>query len=102
MQADSAAFAIPNMQEESFEGRRSRLLKELSSSIEGAVAEGKYHCCIDPACTMCYMGDWLWDDGICRCDEMIAKGEFGKVCPQCKKGIEEGLCKSSQEASCEI
>ncbi|MBU1939486.1 hypothetical protein KKH30_01855 [Candidatus Micrarchaeota archaeon] len=102
MMAVGAAVILPPAKAETFEERRSSVLKELSSSIEGAVQEGKYHCCIDPPCTMCYMGNWLWDDGICRCDEMIAKGEFEKVCPQCKKGLEEGLCKSITGESAEV
>ena len=55
---------------------------------------GKYKCCIKPLCTMCYLGEWAWEDGTCDCDGMIAKGDLDKVCPQCKKGIEEGRCKS--------
>ncbi|MFH1364785.1 MAG: hypothetical protein ABIH52_03975 [Candidatus Aenigmatarchaeota archaeon] len=92
------AFTQPK---ENFEDRREAILQELSFAIDDAVTEGKYSCCIDPPCTMCYMGSWLWDDGICRCDEMIRNGEFDKVCPQCAKGIEEGRCTSS-ETLCEI
>ena len=50
---------------------------------------------------MCFLGDWLWDDGTCDCDGMIVKGEWDKVCPQCKKGIEEGFCKSTLEKPCD-
>jgi len=70
--------------------------------IDQQVKKGNYRCCIEPACTMCLMGDWLWDDGICRCDDVIVKGENDKVCPQCKKGLEEGKCKYSEEDYCEI
>ena len=87
---------------ESFEDKRARVLGELSLAIDGAVAEGKYECCIDPPCTMCYMGNWLWDDGTCKCDEMIANGEYDKVCPQCARGLEEGLCKYANKSICEI
>lgn len=86
---------------ENFGEKRERILGELQLAIDDAVQQGKYHCCIEPACTMCYLGNWIWDDGTCNCDEMIAKGEFDKVCPQCKRGIEEGLCKSSDNTSCE-
>ena len=86
----------------SFEERRTRTLNELSDSIEEAVAEGNYGCCIEPACTMCYMGSWLWEDGACRCDEMIAQGEFDKVCPQCKRGIEEGRCTGKPTVECSV
>ncbi len=77
---------------ESFEQKRLRVLKELSASIDDAVLQGKYHCCIDPPCTMCYLGNWIWKDGTCNCDLMIAQGEFDKVCPQCVKGIENSQC----------
>jgi len=43
---------------------------------------------------MCYLGDWIWKDGTCDCDEMIKRGEWDKVCPQCQKGIKEGKCQS--------
>ncbi len=87
---------------EGFVEGRTKILNELSDAIGVAVKEGKYHCCIDPPCTMCFLGDWLWDDGTCDCDGMIAKGEFDKVCPQCKRGIEEGRCISSAQESCEV
>jgi len=86
---------------ESFEERRENVLGEIGLAIEDAKEEGRYKCCIEPACTMCYLGNWLWDDGSCYCDDMIAKGEFDKVCPQCKRGIEEGFCKFTEEA-CEV
>ena len=87
---------------ESFDEQHSRILKELSSAIDDAVLQGKYKCCIDPPCTMCYLGNWIWEDGSCRCDDMIAKGEFDKVCPQCKKGIEEGECTSTESTVCDV
>ncbi|MBR9678486.1 MAG: hypothetical protein GOU97_04320 [Nanoarchaeota archaeon] len=75
-------------------------MNELSLAVEDATANGDYKCCIDPPCTMCYLGNWLWNDGTCHCDEMILKGEFDKVCPQCKKGLEKGLCKSTADSEC--
>ena len=92
-------FPLPS---ENLAEGRAKILNELSGAIDAAVKEGKYHCCIDPPCTMCYLGDWLWDDGTCDCDGMIAKGEFDKVCPQCKRGIEEGRCISTAQESCEV
>jgi len=86
----------------SFEERRTRTLNELSESIDEAVADGMYGCCIEPACTMCYMGSWLWSDGVCRCDEMIANGEMNKVCPECKRGIEEGRCTGKPTVECSV
>lgn len=82
------------------EQKRERILNELSLAIEEAQSEGKYNCCIEPPCTMCYFGDWIWKDGSCDCGGMIARGELDKVCPQCKKGIEAGLCKSTAEQAC--
>ena len=99
-QPPSAGF-VP-LSTESFEQRRETVLNELSDSINAAVLEGKYHCCIDPPCTMCYLGGWIWDDGTCNCDAMIAAGEFDKVCPQCRRGIEEGKCSATKESECEI
>jgi len=89
----SGAFS----QKEGFEQKRAGVLSGLSLAIGDAVSEGKYECCIEPPCTMCYLGNWIWDDGICRCDEMILKGEDGNVCPQCVKGLEEGTCEFSKE-----
>jgi hypothetical protein len=80
--------------EDSFEKNREKVLSQLYLAIEKAEAEGKYKCCIEPPCTMCYLGDWVWEDGTCDCDGMIAMGEWDKVCPQCIKGIKEGKCKS--------
>lgn len=81
----------------SFEQRRANLLGELTDAVEEAKLNGKYKCCIEPACTMCYLGNWIWKDGTCDCDGMIAAGEFDKVCPQCKKGLEEGRCISNSK-----
>jgi len=86
----------------SFEERREKVLFELNTGIEKAKEEGRYKCCIEPACTMCYLGHWIWDDGSCYCDDMIAKGEMDKVCPECIKGIESGSCSSTKEEFCDI
>ena len=73
---------------------REKILSQLYSAIEKAKKEGKYKCCIQPPCTMCYLGNWIFEDGVCDCEEMIEKKDFGKVCPQCLEGIKEGKCKS--------
>ena len=86
---------------DNFEAEREKVLFQLYSNIERAKAEGKYKCCIEPACTMCYLGNWVWEDGSCYCQDMIAKGEWDKVCPQCFQGIKEGKCKS-QNGVCPI
>lgn len=97
-----ASFAVVNTYPrfQSFESRRNSVISDIDSAIKDAENQGKYKCCIEPPCTMCYLGNWIWKDGICRCDDMIAKGEFDKVCPQCKKGIEEGKCKSTDKREC--
>ena len=83
------------------EAQRERTLTSLSEGIDTFVKAGKYECCIEPPCTMCYLGEWIWKDGSCKCDEMMRNGEDDKVCPQCKKGLEEGRCKSLQ-GTCKI
>ncbi len=85
-----------------FETKRELLLNQLFSNIEDAKEIGRYDCCIEPPCTMCYLGNWIWEDGSCYCDDMIKNKEFDKVCPQCKKGIEEGRCTSTDGGVCEI
>ena len=85
-------YIMGNSQEENFEQKRTRVLDELSLAIEDAESQGKYKCCIEPPCTMCYLGDWIWNDGTCDCDGLIKKGDWDNVCPQCIKGIEEGNC----------
>lgn len=92
--AAAALFSIKaRKNENNFETRREKVLSQLYLAIEQAEIEGKYKCCIEPLCTMCYFGDWIWKDGTCDCDGMIAKGELDKVCPQCLRGIKEGRCK---------
>ncbi|NIO45003.1 MAG: hypothetical protein GTN36_05630 [Candidatus Aenigmarchaeota archaeon] len=98
----SVVFYSSNFNTESFEQKRERILNELSLAIDEAIEKDRYKCCIDPPCTMCYMGNWLWDDGSCYCDDLIMKGEFDKVCPQCIKGIEEGRCISTRIEECTI
>lgn len=87
-------FTALKNSEDSFKRNREKILSQLYLNIEKAKAEGKYQCCIEPPCTMCYLGNWIWDDGTCDCDGMIAIGEWDKVCPQCIRGIKEGRCKS--------
>jgi copper chaperone CopZ len=65
--------------------QKEKILSQIYSAIEKAKAEGKYKCCIEPPCTMCYLGTWVFEDGTCKCEKMIEKGEFDKVCPECKK-----------------
>ncbi len=92
---------LTGCKEPSFEEKREKVLGELNLAIEEAEEQGRYKCCIEPACTMCYLGNWIWEDGSCYCDDMIAKGEMDKVCPECQKGIEEGFCKSTAVKPCD-
>jgi len=78
----------------SFEENREKVLSQLYLAIEEAKKMGKYKCCIEPPCTMCYLGEWIFKDGTCDCDGMISMNEWDKVCPQCIRGIKEGKCKS--------
>jgi hypothetical protein len=67
-----------------------------------AEAEGKYKCCIEPACDMCYLGHWKFEKGTCYCDDAIKEGRDEDICPQCIKGLENGECSSSEGGeSCE-
>jgi len=85
---------------ENFEERRARVLNELFRAIEEARAQGSYKCCIEPPCTMCYLGEWIWKNGSCYCSYMIVNGEWDKVCPQCIKGIENSKCSSRMGGEC--
>jgi hypothetical protein len=87
--------------EVSFEKRRAKTLSELDLAIQDAVAEEKYHCCIDPPCTMCYLGHWIWENGSCYCDDMIAQGKLDQVCPECQKGANLGICESVSDQPCD-
>jgi len=90
-------YSLTNTNESNFEKNREKVLSQIYSAIEDAKEIGKYKCCIEPPCTMCYLGDWIWEDGTCDCDRMMAIGESNKVCPQCLKGVEEGRCKSETD-----
>ncbi len=88
-------FKVPN---KNIDIDREQVLGQLYLAIEKAKEDGNYKCCIEPPCTMCYMDNWIWEGGICECDEMIAKRDWDKVCPQCVRGIEEGKCESQTGA----
>jgi len=79
-----------------------KIIGRLYRSIEFAQEKGDYNCCIEPACTMCYLGKWKFETGTCHCDEAITEGRFDDVCPECKSGIEKGLCDSTIEKGCEL
>lgn len=86
----------------SLESKRENILTELNIAVKEAKEQGKYGCCIEPPCTMCYLGDWIWDDGSCDCDNMMKEGNWDKVCSQCERGIKEGRCESTQKEVCDL
>lgn len=74
----------------SFDEKRSEILSEIDMTLKEAEESGNYKCCMNPPCKMCLLGNWIWKDGTCKCDEMIDKGELDKVCPACKRSLKEG------------
>jgi len=71
------------------------VIATLEKGITQAKAEGVYECCIEPACTMCYLGHWKFEKGTCYCDKAIREGKTEDVCPECKKAQDIGQCESS-------
>lgn len=80
---------------------REDVLGNLESGILRLKEQGKYKCCIEPDCKMCYLGNWIFENGECYCDDKIVEGKMDEVCPECISGIEKGLCSSTRE-SCKI
>lgn len=72
-----------------------KVIENLYQGIEYSESQGNYDCCIEPACTMCYLGHWKFEKGTCECDDAIAEGRDDDVCPECKKEQEKGNCESS-------
>ena len=70
------------------------VIGNLEKAIKQAEERGDYRCCLQPACTMCYLGKWKFEKGTCYCDDAIKEGRFDDVCPECKKGLEKGICES--------
>ena len=71
-----------------------KVIENLYEDIDYAKEKGEYDCCIEPACTMCYLGHWKFEKGTCYCDKAMREGIEEDVCPECKKGLEEGRCNS--------
>jgi len=44
---------------------------------------------------MCFLGDWIFENGKCDCDKFITQGDLDNVCPECRHGIEQGECQST-------
>jgi len=87
---------INDFKSKSFEEKRSEILSEMDLTLKEATESGKYKCCIEPPCKMCFLGNWIWKDGTCDCDTMIQQGKWDEVCPECKGGIKEGRCLSTK------
>ncbi len=81
--------------------QREDVIFSLQNAIAESVEAGEYRCCIEPACKMCYLGNWIFEDGKCACDDLIAEGKFNQVCPECKGGMEKGQCESAGD-SCSV
>ncbi len=79
-----------------------KVIENLYEGIDYAKEKGEYDCCIEPACTMCYLGHWKFEKGTCYCDKAMREGIEEDVCPECKKGLEEGRCKSVSGQACEF
>jgi hypothetical protein len=94
-------FGIYILRPVSFEQRREGVVNDLNEAIALAKESGEYRCCIEPACKMCYLGNWMFEDGKCACDDKIAEGKLDQVCPECVHGMEEGRCESSED-SCSV
>ena len=70
--------------------RHAKVIEIIYTGIKKAQADGDYRCCIEPACTMCYISGNKWNygqAGICACDDFIARGE--EPCPQCERGLSD-------------
>jgi hypothetical protein len=58
----------------------------LHLAIEKAEKAGVYNCCVEPACTMCFLEGNLWNNqksGRCNCADFVRQGK--EPCPQCNK-----------------
>jgi hypothetical protein len=49
-----------------FEEKRTQILSEINSTINEAERSGAYNCCMDPPCSMCFLGNWISKDGTCN------------------------------------
>jgi len=74
--------------------QKEKILSQIYSAIEKAKAEGKYKCCIEPPCTMCYFGNWAFKEETCKCEEMIEKGELIKFVLNVKKEFKKEKCRA--------
>lgn len=77
---------------------RDELVGLQNLAIQKAKAEGKYKCCINPPCTMCFWEGNQWNNntpGTCACDDLIAQGK--DPCPQCARAMKDGKGECNHE-----
>lgn len=84
------------LEAKSFDEKKEDIVSEINNMLEEATLTGDYRCCIEPPCKMCFLGNWIWENGRCDCDTEMAQNNWDNVCPECKKGVEEGKCNSSK------
>ena len=82
-----------------------QIMSQRDFAIKRAIAQGDYNCCIEPACTMCYLEANAWNNyqtGKCDCVDSIIQGK--EPCPQCKRALaqnEEGTCLLESKEECD-
>jgi len=97
-------FSFPLFSRLSPEGMHREIISQRDLAIKKAIVRGDYNCCVEPACTMCYMEANVWNHyqaGKCDCVDSIVQGE--EPCPQCKKALaqnKEGTCIFGLEEEC--
>ena len=50
-----------------------KVINNLHKAIKNSEKQGNYKCCIQPSCTMCFLGKWEFEVGKCFCDDAIKK-----------------------------
>jgi hypothetical protein len=81
-------FLQGGLETKSWEERRDEILSEIGLALEEAKKLGIYNCCVEPSCEMCFLGEWIWEDGRCDCDTFVHAGEPDKACPECRERAE--------------
>ncbi len=81
-------FSFLPFYELSAEELHQQIIGQRDFAIGQAIVRGDYNCCVEPACTMCYMEGNSWNNqraGTCDCVSYIQKGK--EPCPQCKRAL---------------
>lgn len=79
-------FIQPPFEKLSVEKMQSKVVEYLNLAIKKSEDKGIYNCCVEPACTMCFLEQNTWNGqkaGRCNCADFIRQGK--EPCPQCKK-----------------